>query len=185
MVEMGCNFFIKIVNIYFSGLIWKIYSGVKKSTRQSAAVFVLEKRVLDAQYPDKADREAILDQCRKAVAQLTRLKHPQVLTVQVRTKSLSLHNSLKLLFSRAMFYNATTFSLQHPLEESRDCLAFATEPVYASLANVLGRHDNLPSPVPPHIRDYKMFDVEIKYGLLQVIILIWNKINVFENYLIK
>ena len=80
-----------------------------------------------------------------------------------------------------MFYNATTFSLQHPLEESRDCLAFATEPVYASLANVLGRHDNLPSPVPPHIRDYKMFDVEIKYGLLQVIILIWNKINVLKN----
>ena len=133
---------------------------------------MLEKRALDAQYPDKTDREAILDQCRKAVAQLTRLKHPQVLTVQVRTKSLSLHNSLKLLFSRAMFYNATTFSLQHPLEESRDCLAFATEPVYASLANVLGRHDNLPSPVPPHIRDYKMFDVEIKYGLLQVSILI-------------
>jgi len=81
-----------------------------------------------------------------------------------------------------MFYNATTFSLQHPLEESRDCLAFATEPVYASLANVLGRHDNLPSPVPPHIRDYKMFDVEIKYGLLQVIILIWNKINQLAHF---
>ena len=83
-----------------------------------------------------------------------------------------------------MFHNVTSFSLQHPLEESRDCLAFATEPVYASLANVLGRHDNLPTPVPPHIRDYKMFDVEIKYGLLQVIILICNKIRVFKNYLI-
>ena len=64
-------------------MIWKIYSGSKKSTRQSAAVFVLEKRALEAQYPDKNDREAILEQCRKAVAQLTRLKHPQVLTVQV------------------------------------------------------------------------------------------------------
>ena len=83
---MSPSFFIKVVNIYFLGLIWKIYSGVKKSTRQSAAVFVLEKRALDAQYPDKTDREAILDQCRKAVAQLTRLKHPQVLTVQVRTR---------------------------------------------------------------------------------------------------
>jgi len=40
--------------------------------------------------------------------------------------------------------------------------------VYASLANVLGRHDNMPSPVPAHIRDYKLFDVEIKYGLLQL-----------------
>ena len=94
---MSLNVFNKVLKIYFLGLIWKIYSGVKKSTRQSAAVFVLEKRALDAQYPDKTDREAILDQCRKAVAQLTRLKHPQVLTVQVRTKSLSLHSSLKLL----------------------------------------------------------------------------------------
>ena len=48
------------------------------------------------------------------------------------------------------------------------CLCF-TEPVFASLANLLGRHDNLPSPLPAQIRDYKMFDVEIKYGLLQVI----------------
>jgi len=47
-------------------------------------------------------------------------------------------------------------------------LAFATEPVYASLANVLGRHENMPKPVPAQIRDYKMFEVEIKYGLLQV-----------------
>ena len=98
-VEMSSNFFNKVLKIYFSGLIWKIYSGVKKSTRQSAAVFVLEKRALDAQYPDKTDREAILDQCRKAVAQLTRLKHPQVLTVQVRTKSLSMQTSSKLMYS--------------------------------------------------------------------------------------
>ena len=40
--------------------------------------------------------------------------------------------------------------------------------VFASLANVMGRHENMPSPVPAQIRDYKMFDVEIKYGLLQV-----------------
>ena len=58
--------------------------------------------------------------------------------------------------------------MQHPLEESRDCLAFATEPVYCSLANALGRWENMPQPVPKHIREYKLFDVEIKYGLLQV-----------------
>ncbi len=68
----------------------------------------------------------------------SRLRHPQILTVQ------------------------------HPLEESRDCLAFATEPVFASLANLLGRRDNLPSPPPQAVRDYKPFDVEIKYGLLQL-----------------
>ena len=58
--------------------------------------------------------------------------------------------------------------MQHPLEESRDCLAFATEPVYCSLANALCRWENMPQPVPKHIREYKLFDVEIKYGLLQV-----------------
>ena len=83
----------------FTGLLWKIFSGVKKSTKQSAAVFVLEKRSLDAKYPGaehKNERERLLEQIRKSISQLTRLRHPQVLTVQF------------------------------PLEESRDCLAFAT-----------------------------------------------------------
>ena len=46
------------------------------------------------------------------------------------------------------------------------CLA--TEPVLASLANALGCHENLPTPVPESLRGFKMFDVEIKYGLLQI-----------------
>lgn len=50
----------------------------------------------------------------------------------------------------------------------RDCLAFCTEPVFASLSNVLGQWDNLPSPVPSDIKEYKLYDVETKYGLLQV-----------------
>lgn len=50
----------------------------------------------------------------------------------------------------------------------RDCLAFCTEPVFASLSNVLGQWDNLPSPLPTDIKTYKLFDVETKYGLLQV-----------------
>lgn len=50
----------------------------------------------------------------------------------------------------------------------RESLAFATEPVFASLANVLGCHDNLPNPLPKDLHEYKLYDVEIKYGLLQV-----------------
>lgn len=49
-------------------------------------------------------------------------------------------------------------------------MAFCTEPVFASLANVLGNWENLPSPVSPDIKDYKLYDVETKYGLLQVCI---------------
>ena len=108
---------------------------MKKSTRQEAAIFVLEKKLLD-KYPKK-DKEFITEVLKKGVAQLTRLRHPQILTVQ------------------------------HALEESRESLAFATEPVFGSLANILGHHDNI-SPVPQQLKDYKLFDVEIKFGLQQL-----------------
>ena len=141
----------------------KVYSAVKKSTKQAASVFVLERALLDrfdklsfekplAVRFEKGDRELIWEMMKKGVGQLTRLRHPRILTVQ------------------------------HPLEESRDCLAFATEPVFASLANILGSQvgrfslllkvmlvqDQLPSPVPEQLRSHKMFDIEIKYGLLQI-----------------
>lgn len=118
------------------GLLWKIYAGYKKSTKQEAAIFVFEKKVLEKY--SRRDRETIIENLKKGVSQLTRLRHPKILTVQ------------------------------HPLEESRESLAFATEPVFASLANVLGHHDNLPTPLPPELKGYELYEVEIKYGLLQL-----------------
>ena len=47
-------------------------------------------------------------------------------------------------------------------------LAFATEPVMMSLANILGNVTNLPASVRTEIKEYKLYDVEIKYGLLHV-----------------
>ena len=41
---------------------------------------------------------------------------------------------------------------------SRDCLAFATEPIFASLANLLGKHDNMPSPPPS---DFKVSQMKL------------------------
>lgn len=121
---------------YGPGLLWKIYTGYKKSTKQEAAIFVFEKKILE-KYP-KHDRDVILNILRKGISQLTRLRHPKILTVQ------------------------------HPLEESRESLAFATEPVFASLANVLGQYENAPSPLPSELKEYKLFEVEIKYGILQL-----------------
>lgn len=66
--------------IYILGLLWKIYSGYKKSTNQPASIFLLEKRQLDKW--SKTEREHIIEVIKKGVAQLSRLKHPQVLTVQ-------------------------------------------------------------------------------------------------------
>ncbi|KAH8362929.1 hypothetical protein KR084_003173 [Drosophila pseudotakahashii] len=109
------------------GLMWKVYNGHKKSTKQEVSVFVFEKKSLERWSKD--DRETMLETLRRGVQQLTKIRHPHVLTVQ------------------------------HPLEESRDSLAFATEPVFASLANVVG--DNVRS-------DKKLYDVEIRHGLLQL-----------------
>ncbi|XP_050436024.1 SCY1-like protein 2 [Adelges cooleyi] len=118
------------------GLSWKIYSGYKKSTQQPASIFLLEKRQLDKW--SKSERDHIIDVLKKGVAQLTRLRHPQVLTVQ------------------------------HTLEESRESLAFATEPVFCSLANALGKMDNTPQPASKDLQDYKLYDIDIKYGLMQL-----------------
>ncbi|CAO2581377.1 SCY1-like protein 2 [Lemmus lemmus] len=119
-----------------NGLAWKIFHGTKKSTKQEVAVFVFDKKLIDKY--QKFEKDQIIDSLKRGVQQLTRLRHPRLLTVQ------------------------------HPLEESRDCLAFCTEPVFASLANVLGNWENLPSSISPDIKDYKLYDVETKYGLLQV-----------------
>lgn len=118
------------------GLVWKVYHGIKKSTKQEVAVLVFDKKLADRF--QKFEKDQIIDSLKRGVQQLTRLRHPRLLTVQ------------------------------HPLEESRDCLAFCTEPIFASLANILGSWDNLPSPVPVEIKDYKLYDTETKYGLLQV-----------------
>jgi SCY1-like protein 2 len=111
-----------------------VYKGCKRSTKQEASIFVFEKRQLEKW--NKSDREIILESLRRGVTQLTKIRHPQILTVQ------------------------------HPLEESRESLAFATEPVFASLANVLGKTTNMPQPA--NMSDYKLYDIEIKYGLLQI-----------------
>lgn len=120
----------------YIGLLWKIYKGFKKSTKQEASIFVFEKKQLD-RWP-KDDREVMLETLKRGVTQLTKIRHPQVLTVQ------------------------------HPLEESRESLAFATEPVFCSLANILGNTTNMPHPVPSGIASYKLYEVEIKYGLIQL-----------------
>lgn len=118
-------------------LVFKVFDAIKKTTKEDAALFVLDKKILDNKF-SKRDKELILDVIRKGVSQLTRLRHPSLLTVQ------------------------------HNIEESRDSIAFATEPVMSSLANLLGMTDNMPNPIHSDIKNFEFFDVEIKYGLLQI-----------------
>lgn len=64
----------------FIGLLWKVFAGWKKSTRQEAAIFLVEKRMLDRWTAN--DKQLLIDVLRRGVSQLTKLRHPQVLTVQ-------------------------------------------------------------------------------------------------------
>lgn len=49
----------------------------------------------------------------------------------------------------------------------REALAFATEPIFASLANVLGAHDNIAG-ASKFLADFQLYEVELKHGMLQV-----------------
>ncbi|KAK7098938.1 hypothetical protein V1264_003150 [Littorina saxatilis] len=117
------------------GLLWKVFSATKKSTKEEASVYLFEKKSIERY--SRQDRDAIVEMLRVGVQQLTKLRHPKILAVI------------------------------QPLEESREALAFATEPVFASLSNVLGDLKSITS-VPKELQDYQLYDVEIKHGLLQL-----------------
>ncbi|KAG0213585.1 hypothetical protein BGX28_004002 [Mortierella sp. GBA30] len=54
-----------------------------------------------------------------------------------------------------------------PVDESRTAIAFATEPIFASLSNLLGNYENLPS-VTEDIRKFELDELEVQKGLLQL-----------------
>ncbi|OTF76817.1 SCY1-like protein [Euroglyphus maynei] len=84
---------------------------------------------------ERKEKEQLFETIRHGVPQLARLRHPSMLTIQ------------------------------HNMEESRDLIAFATEPVLGSLANFFD-----PSFASDQSKDgkFEFYDIEIKYGLLQI-----------------
>ncbi|XP_055845977.1 SCY1-like protein 2 isoform X3 [Episyrphus balteatus] len=102
-------------------------------------------------------KETITEILRTSVKQLERFRHPKIL------------------------------QLLHTVEECSDTLAFATEPILASLANILayqeaGTYGPVTGPPstgasqptvpvvqrPAHAREYNFLDIELKYGILQL-----------------
>lgn len=69
------------------------------------------------------------------------------------------------------FRHPRILAIMHPVEESSDTLAFATEPILGSLANCYEYlEERLPQSYEPLplLRESNLLDFEIKYGLLQV-----------------
>lgn len=97
-------------------------------------------------------KETVTEILRGSVRQLERFRHPKMLHIL------------------------------HPIEECSETLAFVTEPVFASLANILAHQEfvgiGVPStgasqPIPnaqkpAHAKEYNFLDIELKYGILQV-----------------
>uniref|UniRef100_A0A0K0FKV5 Novel protein (inferred by orthology to a zebrafish protein) n=1 Tax=Strongyloides venezuelensis TaxID=75913 RepID=A0A0K0FKV5_STRVS len=115
------------------GLLWKIYNGYKRSTKQKCAVWFFEKNDIE-KWP-KDEKEQFLNIIRKNVLTLTRIRHNRILIVE------------------------------HGIEESRESIAFCTEPIFASLANIFQ-----PTSVPSNLdlRDYELEKLDISHGLFQL-----------------
>ncbi|XP_035919107.1 SCY1-like protein 2 [Anopheles stephensi] len=103
-------------------------------------------------------KETVTEILRASVKQLERFRHPKILQIM------------------------------HTVEESSETLSFATEPVIASLANILAYQEaggtitgppstgasgqHCPTTIAPnrpaHAKEYTFLDIELKYGILQI-----------------
>ena len=118
--------------------LWRIHSAVEKSSRSPASVFLFSKKdAASTKGMKKKQREELFEAMRRGPAQLQKLRHPDLLRVV------------------------------HPLTESKDLMAYATEPVLASLANLNGAIQGL-DPVPFAIRECVMDELERRLGLVQL-----------------
>jgi len=124
---------------------WVIYSARSKkegSPNAHVSAWVLDKKTLLAGANARLSGrrlDALLELCRKEVQHLARLKHPSVLR------------------------------LISPLEETRTQLVFLSEPIFASVDDVLHSGDgHLPAALEAERRALNVSELEIKHGLLQV-----------------
>ncbi|XP_041986366.1 SCY1-like protein 2 [Aricia agestis] len=131
------------------------------------SVFVFDKRIAEKLYKPKR-KESMLDRIRASIRQMDKMRHPRMLQVI------------------------------HGLEEGHHTLAFASEAVMASLHNILAWHESSPIPTgglmpvlphpisitpptapminhnppaqrPPFAKDYSFIDLELRFGILQII----------------
>ncbi|XP_011696936.1 PREDICTED: SCY1-like protein 2 [Wasmannia auropunctata] len=139
--------------------VWRIYDGYRKKDRMEVSIFLFDKRSVEKLTKPKR-RETVTDILRAGAAQMERYSHPKLLQVR----------------------HAYT------LEECADTLAFASEPVLASLANVLAYKEQLANtlaaqsspmgkqnhpPTTSHhrstfVKEYELLELEVKYGILQI-----------------
>ncbi|KAK9748953.1 hypothetical protein RND81_02G092400 [Saponaria officinalis] len=129
------------------GLAWKLFSARPRAAGvgQYAAVCVwmVDKRALSEARVraglSKAAEDAFFDVLRGDAARLVRIRHPGVVHVV------------------------------QALDETKNSMAFVTEPLMASVANTLGDLSNLGDNLPKELKSaMEMGLLEVKHGLLQI-----------------
>ncbi|KAI9698848.1 MAG: hypothetical protein M1820_007355 [Bogoriella megaspora] len=123
---------------------WKVFDAKKKSTGKAASVFIFDKKSLEPTSGGLSGRgssstlrkvhEEVIDRLRREASSLARLRHPNIL------------------------------ELAEPVEDTRNGgLMFATEPVQASLQELLQDQDR-----GTRAKQVDLDELEIQKGLLQV-----------------
>ncbi|XP_078042515.1 SCY1-like protein bma isoform X2 [Augochlora pura] len=120
---------------------WRVYDAYKKDDKKEVSIFLFDKRSVEKLCKPKR-KEIVTDILRKGALEMKSTGHPKILQA-------------------------------YKVEECSDSLAFASEPVLASLANVLAYREtsNLDRGTghrTTFAKEYKLLDIEIKYGLLQI-----------------
>ncbi|CAG8554764.1 2089_t:CDS:10 [Paraglomus occultum] len=109
-------------------------------TKKTTGQKMFEKKIIENPLRkgyERKESERVYQVLKREASQLARLRHPSLLEIA------------------------------EPVDESRTAITFATEPILASLTNLLGNYDNL-SPIPEDIKKFEMDELEIQKGLLQV-----------------
>ncbi|KAL2000150.1 hypothetical protein VTN02DRAFT_3489 [Thermoascus thermophilus] len=143
---------------------WKIHDGKKKSTGNAASIFIFERKSLESRSGGFSSRssssqtkklqEEAVERLKREASSLARLRHPSILQIL------------------------------EPVEETRNGLMFATEPVTASLAGLLHERDVQENSAGAgsrssrymveesdgtrRRRDLEIDEIEIQKGLLQI-----------------
>ncbi|GAB4813447.1 hypothetical protein N2152v2_000493 [Parachlorella kessleri] len=131
------------------GCLWKVYRARAKKEGAPyplVSAWILDKRSLQGDQHigsgsgggSSKRLEAFLEQCRRDVQHLARLKHPSIVR------------------------------LVHPLEETRTQLVFITEPIFSSLEDALHGGHGLHAELAEERRSVALSELELKHGLLQV-----------------
>lgn len=110
----------------------------QRRKKKECSIFIFEKRCAEKLHKPKR-KETVTEILRNSIKQLERFRHPKVLQhlshYQSCLDEIACGDGLNWYWK--LHWLLQILQIIHPVEECSETLAFATEPVFASLANIL------------------------------------------------